>query len=410
MNGNFDVLKEKTELKSAKIAFVGLGKMGLPTALLIADAGYNVTGIDINQKVVDACNAGKTPYLEPGIEEFLAKNKSRFKATLDYSAVKDADIVLCAVPTIITSAKRTDFSIVEKAFLQIGKFLKKGSLVVFESNVTPGITETLVKNSLEKESGLRCGKDFFLAYVPIQGKAGQMFEDLRKYERAVAGVDLQSRELADLLFRKIGNKTILASSIKVVELEKLFANIYKDINIAIAHELDAYCRANGIKTEEVIPLVNKIPGIHLFSPSVGVGGNCLPVDPYFYIDDAKAKGIEIKLAAEARKINDARPGLFAKKIIDLVKKRGAKEVCLLGIAFRPNTHETAYSPAIEIYSLVKKALPETVAFDPVVGSERLNALGIASVDEKTMKSCAVRVKLVDHAAFKGLDCVDAMSL
>ena len=406
----FDTLEKKIGDKSAAVAFVGLGKMGLPTALLIADAGFRVTGIDVNEKVVEACNECKSPYLEPGLDDYLEKNKSRFKATLDYSAVKEADVVLCAVPTIIDSKRHTDFSIVEKAFSQIGMHLKRGSLVVFESNVTPGITETLVKSSLEKQSGMKCGVDFLLAYVPIQGKAGQMFDDLKKYERVVSGMDAQARGAADLLFRKIGNKTILASSIKVVELEKLFANIYKDINIAIANELDAYCRMEGIESNEVIAHVNKIPGINLFLPDIGVGGNCLPVDPYFYVDDAKSKGMEIRLAALARKINDERPALFARKIIALAKKKGTDKVCLLGMAFRPNTHETAYSPAIEVYKLVKKELPKTAAFDPLVGAERMRALGIDAVSEPQLADYKLKVRLARHDAFKGLDCVDALGL
>ncbi len=184
------------------MAFIGLGKMGLPSALFMAESGFTVTGIDVDKRVVDAVNAGKSPYLEPGVEEALARVKQRFRATTDYAQIADADVVLCAVPTTITSSKQVDYSIVEKAFLEASKFLRAETLVVFESNVSPGVTEGLVLNALESR-GLKHGKDFLLAYVPIQGKAGRMFRDLKEYERVVAGVTLEARELAELFSSKL---------------------------------------------------------------------------------------------------------------------------------------------------------------------------------------------------------------
>ncbi|NYZ77906.1 UDP-N-acetyl-D-glucosamine dehydrogenase, partial [Candidatus Micrarchaeota archaeon] len=236
----FDSLKKKIAGKTARVAFIGLGKMGLPSALFMADAGFQVVGIDVSKHVVDFVNAGKSPYLEPGTEEALARVKTRFRATTAYSEIANADVVLCAVPTVITPSKQVDYSIVEKAFLEASNFLHADTLVVFESNVTPGVTEGLVRSSLESR-GLKHGKDFLLAYVPIQGKAGRMFQDLKAYERVVAGVTPQAREFAELFFKQSGFKTLLASSCKTAELEKLYANIYKDITIAAANELADYC-------------------------------------------------------------------------------------------------------------------------------------------------------------------------
>ena len=399
---NFESLKKKIADKTAKVAFIGLGKMGLPSALCMADAGFQVVGIDISTRVVDAVNAGKTPYLEHGIEEALSRLKTRFKATADYSQVSGADVILCAVPTIITSDRQVDYSIVEKAFVETGKYLKPGTLVVFESNVTPGVTETLVLNSLEK-SGLKHGKDFLLAYVPIQGKAGQMFKDLKTYERVVAGVSPEARELADLFFKQCGFKTLLASSCKVVELEKLYANIYKDITIAAANELATYCEKLDIDVKEVIRFARLIPGINIPEPGIGVGGNCLPVDPYFMIHHGEAIGVDVKLAETARRVNDARPVAIAQKIVELAKKNKAKRVVILGIAFRSNTHETAYSPALEVYKTVTKSIPAATAYDPLVGSEALAKLGVKEASKADVARADLLFELVPHAAFASDD-------
>jgi len=397
-------LIEKIRLKKAKIAFIGLGKMGLPSALLFAEAGFEVAGVDVNQDLVKQLNTGINPYFEPGLEKLLP-NKN-FTPHTNYAAIKNCDVVLCAVPTLLKD-KKPDYSIVETAFAEIGKHLKKGSLVVFESNVAPGVTESLVKNSIEK-NGFTHGTDYFLAYVPIQGKAGVMLADLKRYERVAAGLNEEARSLAALLFESIGNKVLLASSIRAVELEKLFANIYKDMSIAISNELSYYCEKKDVDVKEVIRFANLIPGIHLLEPGIGVGGNCLPVDPYFYIDDAKKEGLSAGMAERARKVNDSKPFFIAEKIISLAKKRKAKKIVLLGMAFRPNTHETAYSPAIEVYKHVSKEFPEvTFAYDPVVGEERLKKLGIASAE---ISKGDLAVLLVEHSVFKGENCVRAEDL
>ncbi len=398
----FAGLGKKIRGKTARVAFIGLGKMGLPSALTMAEAGFSVVGVDVNERVVALANKGKAPYLEPGTGEALRRVKKRFTATTDYSRISGADVVLCAVPTVITRDKKVDYSIVEKAFREAGRFLKKGSLVVFESNVTPGVTEGLVSKSIEaggRSRGLKHGRDFLLAYVPIQGKAGQMFRDLRAYERVVAGATPRARELAALFFERCGFRTLPASSCKVAELEKLYANIYKDVTIAAANELADYCGALGIDVNEVIRFARLIPGISIPQPGIGVGGNCLPVDPYFLIHDARAAGVEARLSRAAREVNDSRPAAVARKIIAAAEKAGAKRLVLLGIAFRPNTHETAYSPAREVCARVASRFPETSVFDPVVGSEGIARLGAREAGEGDLRRAELVFELVPHAAF-----------
>lgn len=395
-----DALREKIQSRTAVVAFVGLGKMGLPSALLMADAGYRVVGIDVSQPVIDSVHAKKSPYLEPGLEELIRTESGRFEATSDYAALSEADVVLCAVPTGIDPQNHVDYTIVRKAFSLIGKHLKKGSLVVFESNVTPGTTETLVKNALEDGQHLKHGTDYWLAYVPIQGKAGKMLADLKKYPRVVSGLSPESRDLAALFFKQLGNEVDLASSVRVCELQKLFANIYKDVNLALANELSEYCEKQGIDVREVIRYVNYWPGIHLFEPDVGVGGNCLPVDPYFYLDHAQALHVPVRLPKIAREINDNRPRKIAQRILDFAKKRQAKTLVLYGAAFRTDTHETAYSPALKVFEFVKASFPDVKIYDPLVGEDRLNKLGLPVATEMQAKTADVRILLVEHRLFK----------
>jgi nucleotide sugar dehydrogenase len=398
---DFGELEKKIRDGSARVAFIGLGKMGLPSALAMAEAGFSVVGVDVNESVVEKINRGESPYLEPGTREALrrVKKRGRFRATTRYSEIKGADVVLCAVPTLITRDKRVDYSIVEKAFREAGKHLKRGSLVVFESNVTPGVTEGLVRESIEK-NGLKHGKDFLLAYVPIQGKAGRMFRDLRAYERVVAGVTPRARELAALFFKRCGFKTLLASSCKVAELEKLYANIYKDVTIAAANELADYCDALGIDVREVIRFARLIPGINIPEPGIGVGGNCLPVDPYFLIHDGRRVGVDAKLARAAREVNDGRAAATARKIIEIAAASKATRVVLLGAAFRPDTHETAYSPALEVYARVAARFPQTRVFDPLVGSEALARLGVREASDRDLRAAELVFELVPHSAFE----------
>lgn len=398
-----ETLNKKITERRARIGYVGLGKMGLPSALMMADAGFNVVGVDVSEAVVSAVNELHSPYYEPEAEAYLARNRERFSASKDYEVLKDCDVIACAVPTIIDANRKTDYSLVAASFATIGKLLRKNTLVVFQSNVTPGVTEELVAKKLEENSGLKRGKDFLLAYVPIQAKAGQVFKDLKTYDRVVGGIDAASTQTAALLFRQIpGPKVIEASSCKVAELQKLYANVYKDISIAAANELANYCEGEGIDVYEVIRLCNTVPGIHILEPGIGVGGNCLPVDPYFYIERAKEIGVEIRLAPVARQINDERPLTTAKKIAALAQKKKARKTVLLGIAFRPNTHETAYSPALDVYRQLKKILPSTKAFDPLVGEARLRQLGVEVATEKEVQGAELLVKLVSHDSFKNL--------
>jgi nucleotide sugar dehydrogenase len=377
---DFGELEKKIRDGSARVAFIGLGKMGLPSALAMAEAGFSVVGVDVNESVVEKINRGESPYLEPGTREALrrVKKRGRFRATTRYSEIKGADVVLCAVPTLITRDKRVDYSIVEKAFREAGKHLKRGSLVVFESNVTPGVTEGLVRES----------------------KAGRMFRDLRAYERVVAGVTPRARELAALFFKRCGFKTLLASSCKVAELEKLYANIYKDVTIAAANELADYCDALGIDVREVIRFARLIPGINIPEPGIGVGGNCLPVDPYFLIHDGRRVGVDAKLARAAREVNDGRAAATARKIIEIAAASKATRVVLLGAAFRPDTHETAYSPALEVYARVAARFPQTRVFDPLVGSEALARLGVREASDRDLRAAELVFELVPHSAFE----------
>ncbi|MBI5036469.1 nucleotide sugar dehydrogenase [Candidatus Micrarchaeota archaeon] len=394
-------LKRKISDKTAKVCFVGLGKMGLPCALMFAGAGFKVTGVDINRKTVESVKQLRSPYLEPGLEELLKKTKNNFSAVLDYSVVSEADVVLCAVPTTINEQKHVDYSVVEEAFAEIGKYLKKGALVVFESNVTPGTTETLVRENLESAQKLTHGKDYLLAYVPIQGKAGKMLEDLAKYPRVVSGLTDEARDLAALLFKATGNEVDLASSIRVCELQKLFANIYKDINLAIANELAEYCERQRIDVREVIKYVNYWPGINLFVPDIGVGGNCLPVDPYFYLDHAAEIKCDARLPKIAREINDSRPQKLAAGIAEYAKKNNLKTIVLYGGAFRANTHETAYSPALEVYTALKAKALNVKVFDPLVGEDRLKERKVDSASKEEAEKADLRVLLVEHNVFKG---------
>ncbi|HEX69488.1 MAG TPA: nucleotide sugar dehydrogenase, partial [Candidatus Bathyarchaeota archaeon] len=232
------------------ICVVGCGRMGLPTACLFAEAGFKVIGADKNRKIVELINGGKSPIPEPGVEELVSKHvkDKRLAATTNTGeAVAQSDIIIIVVDTPVDKKMLPDYSRLEAACKDVGKKLKKGSLVIIASTVGPGITESLVKGWLENSSGLEAGTDFGLAYSPTRATAGRTLYDISHYARLIAGIDEKSLKVASLVFKTIVTSGMVPlSSIKAAETVKLFQNIYRDVNLALTNEFALFCEKAGI--------------------------------------------------------------------------------------------------------------------------------------------------------------------
>lgn len=293
------------------IGVVGLGWMGLPTACLYAEAGARVIGADMNPKVVERISKGDSPIDETGLSTMLKKAVRAGKLTVTTSTEETAansDILFIVVPTMIDRQKRADYSAVEDVCASIGKGIKNGSLVIFESTCGPGVTERLVKSTIEKYSGLIGGQGFGLAYSPIRAMGGRALQDMQTYPKIVGGIEKKSLEAACAALSVIvKGELIRVREIKTAELSKLFETIYRDVNIALANEFALFCEEVGVDYVEAMKAANSQPYSHLHATGVGVGGHCLPVYPYLLATEAYALDAKLRIVLDARRINDLMP-------------------------------------------------------------------------------------------------------
>lgn len=407
-----DLIKKSLQNSNLKIMVVGLGKVGLPLALVFADSGLNVTGVDINLKTVELLNKGILPHYEPKVPELLKKciENGKFKAVTDSTgAAKDSDIIIMVVPTLISTDKEPNITAVEKAAEFVGKGLKKGSIVIIESTVPPGTTEGIVKDTLERESGLKACADFGLAFCPERVQSPQVVDDIRKnYPKIVGGIDKKSTEIASALYSFINEKGVITvKNPKTAEMEKVVENTYRDINIAFANELALISGKLGIDVMEIIDVANTQPFCNILRPGAGVGGHCIPMDPYYLIDEAKKIGLDVNLLENARKINDFMP----QHVVDLVKE-GLKEagkdlegstIGILGVSYKENTDDYRYSPSKDIINYLDKYNLKIKTFDPYIS--QVTDLNVEHYND--MYECLKEVDCIiiatGHEEFKKLD-------
>jgi len=394
------------------VCVAGLGWMGLPTACLFADAGCRVIGVDVDEHVVEQTNKGKSHIEEPGVGPLIKKHISsgRLLATDSVGgAAAESDIFVIIVPTTVDYRKKPNYSAVEKVSKDIAAGLRRGSLVIFESTVGPGVTEDIVKGIIEKASGLQAGKDFGLAYSPIRATAGRVLEDLQNYPRVVAGLDERSLELASAILGTVVKERIIkVRDIKTAELTKLFENIYRDVNIALANELAMFCEKVGINYMEAREAANTQPYSHLHVPSVGVGGHCIPLNPYFLIDEAEAAGAKVRLITYARKVNDDMPAHMVKLTAEALRS-GRKtlmraKIAVLGISYRADVKEVKFSPVIEIIKRLLKKGARVTVYDPYFRAKEIGEMGFQGLDslERAIEGVDCILVAVGHKRFKGL--------
>jgi nucleotide sugar dehydrogenase len=398
------------------VAVVGLGWMGLPTACLYAEAGAKVIGVDMNPKIVERISRGEPTIDEPGLAVMLKKaiRSGRFTVTTNSEeAASNSDILFIIVPTMIDKQKHADYSSVEDACARIGKNIRAGSLIIFESTCGPGVTERVVKETVEKYSGLRVGQGFGLAYSPIRAMGGRAIQDLQSYSKVVGATDKKSLEAACAALSVIvKGELIRVKDIKSAELSKLFETIYRDVNIGLANEFALLCEEIGVDYLETMRAANSQPYSHLHSTGVGVGGHCLPVYPYLLTSETYALDAKLRIVLDARKINDLMPRHAAKLASDGLRICGKSlkraKVAVLGISYRPNVKETRFSPTLELISILKKRGARVISFDPLFNASEMESMGLTS--EPTLRRAIEKadcvILTVAHDEFKDMDTIE----
>ncbi|NSB12255.1 nucleotide sugar dehydrogenase [Clostridium beijerinckii] len=381
-------LLDKINNKTAKVGVVGLGYVGLPLAVEKANAGYQTIGFDVQDQKVNMVNEGKN-YIGDVVDENLKKivEENTLRATTDFSFVKDVDTICICVPTPLDLYKQPDLSYVVESTKSVAQYLHKGMLVILESTTYPGTTEEVLKPILE-ESGLKCGEDFFLAFSPERVDPGNKDFNTKNTPKVVGGCTPDCTEVAAALYRNILEGDIhTVSSPAVAEMEKILENTFRNINIGLANEMAILCNRMGIDVWEVIDAAKTKPyGFMPFYPGPGLGGHCIPLDPFYLEWKAKEYDYHTRLIETSGEINDSMPEFVLDNVMKILNKNkkalnGAK-VLLLGVAYKNDIDDYRESPAFKVIELLEKNGADLMVNDPYCPISKYKGKVYNSVDWK----------------------------
>lgn len=404
-------LYERILKKKEKISVVGLGYVGMPIAVAFAKK-IDVVGFDLDKKKIELYKSGIDPTNEVGNDEI---KRTTVDFTEDESKLKQAKFHIVAVPTPVNLDKTPDLSPVEGASKTVGRNLTKGSIVVYESTVYPGVTEDICVTILEKESGLKCGVDFKVGYSPERINPGDKIHRLENITKIVSGMDDETLdEIAKVYELVIEAGVHRAGTIKVAEAAKVVENSQRDINIAFMNELAMVFDRMGIDTKQVIDAMNTKWNALRFTPGL-VGGHCIGVDPYYFVYEAEKLGYHSQIILSGRKINDGMGKFIAdaiiKKLILANKVVRKAKVVILGITFKENTPDTRNSKVADIIDSLREYGIEPIVADPQADAEEVkHEYGIELTDIKEIKNADCLVLAVAHDTFKemSLDTIDSL--
>ncbi|MSR86549.1 nucleotide sugar dehydrogenase [Candidatus Peribacteria bacterium] len=376
-----------------KLAIVGLGYVGLPLAHAFAKAGHDVVGYDISEPRITELQSGKDRTLELSNKELKAVT---IQYTMDAKALEDRDVIILALPTPVNDKNDPDLTILESATKTVGKHLKKGMVVVYESTVYPGVTEEVCGPILEKESGLTCGTDFMLGYSPERVNPGDREHTIDKIMKVVAGQDDKTTDMLCELYGSIVTAGIhRAGSIKVAEMAKAIENAQRDLNIAYINEIAMLCNGIGIPTKDVLAAAGTKWNFLKFQPGL-VGGHCIGVDPYYLVEKAKKLKQPMRVISASRAVNDGMSGY----VVDQIEKEIPKNsrILILGLTFKENIPDTRNSKAMEVAEEFAKRGFATEVHDPFLTAEEIKKWKMTpgSLDEEPYDAI---VFLVPHKEY-----------
>jgi UDP-N-acetyl-D-glucosamine dehydrogenase len=367
------------------VAIVGAGYVGLPLAHVFADAGKRVLLVDVDPARVELLNRGES-YIEDVPSETLRPfvADGRITATTDYDELRDADAILIALPTPLSRQREPDLSIVVSAAEEIGKRVRPGHLVVLESTTYPGTTREQVQPALEAGSGLEAGKDFHLAFSPERVDPGREDWTTKNVPKVVGGIDEGSTAAAVTLYSSAIDDVHAVSSPEAAELTKLLENIFRSVNIALVNELAQLCDRMGIDVWEVIDAAATKPfGFMPFKPGPGLGGHCIPIDPFYLTWKAREYGFYTEFIELAGKVNESMPyhcRSVVSQALNHSRQRSLKgsRILVLGVSYKPDISDTRESPAVKLISLLQNAGASVDYHDPHVPSLEANGLRMSS--------------------------------
>ncbi len=377
-------LAQKINDKSAVIGILGLGYVGLPLAVAFAEAGFRVIGFDILQNRADSVNRSVS-YIADVPSERLFSVRARIEATTDPKRLPDMDTISICVPTPLTKTREPDLSYVVSTAEMIRQNLRPVQMVVMESTTYPGTTREVIQPILER-SGMKAGSDFYLAYSPERIDPGNREYTLRNTPKLVAGIDAESTRLAELLYGQVVDRVIALSAPEVAELTKVFENVFRSVNIALVNELNLLCHQMGISIWEVIDAAATKPfGYMPFRPGPGIGGHCIPLDPYYLASKAREYDFHIRFIELAAEINERMPYHVTSWIMEDLNSRGTSlngtGVLVLGASYKKDIGDIRESPAIKLMQQLRGKGAKVSYHDPYVPE--------INIGGETMKSVAL---------------------
>ena len=391
-----------------KICVLGLGYIGLPTASTFATHGLKVVGVDINPRVIETLQRGDIHLHEPGLKAVVDSALASGNLTVSFQP-EESDAFLILVPTPFFEDEYGDYGgrryrladmrAVTSATEAILPYLRKGNLVVLESTSPPRTTVDLVKPILER-SGLKAGEDFYLCYSPERVFPGQILRELIENARVVGGITPESAEAGCALYATFVKGDIIGTDATTAEMVKLMENTTRDVNIAIANEFARLAEKFGVDVWEAIRLANRHPRINILSPGPGVGGHCISVDPWFFVEAAPEL---TPLIYHARSVNDEQPRFVLQKVKRVLGSLEGKKIAALGLAYKPDVDDLRESPAAEVVHLLQKEDAQVKAWEPFKPDANLPGIDMATSLEAAIQDADLLLLLVKHTEFVNLD-------
>ena len=399
-------LINKIKEKKIRSAVIGLGYVGLPLAVELADAGVEVVGIDLDKTKVDGVNSKKS-YIQDVPSERLKDlvSKGMLTATTAYSALMNVDTINICVPTPLRKTKDPDISYIIKAAEQIAKYLKKGQLIILESTTYPGTTDEVLLPMFEAK-GLKVGKDFFLAFSPERVDPGNTMYHTKNIPKVVGGVTSACTEAAKALYELSIDTVYPVSSTRVAETVKLLENTFRAVNIGMVNELALMCDKMNIDVWEVIDAAKTKPfGFMAFYPGPGLGGHCIPIDPLYLSWKARAFGFEARFIELAAQVNASMPEYVVRKVGDALNEKGKSikgaKVLILGVAYKKNVSDFRESPAFEVINFLNQKGAIVSYNDPYVPSFQDSSMSLKSIKltHEVLKKSDCVVIITDHSKY-----------
>jgi UDP-N-acetyl-D-glucosamine dehydrogenase len=398
-------LKDKIRNRGARVGVIGLGYVGLPLAVEFAKSGFDVTGFDVDASKVDQINAGRSYILDVTTEDVKANvDAGRLHATTDMSHLSEMDVIDICVPTPLRKTKDPDLSYVVQAVDAAKAHLKRGQLIILESTTYPGTTDEVVQPALE-EKGLKAGVDFHLAFSPERVDPGNQTYSTKSIPKVVGGVNAVSTELAGDLYGAIIERVVPVSSTQVAEMVKLLENTFRAVNIGLVNEIALMSHRMNIDVWEVIDAASTKPfGFMPFYPGPGLGGHCIPIDPFYLSWKARQNGFECRFIELAGHVNGSMPSFVVERVgeaLNTVKKAiNGSKVHIFGVAYKKDVSDMRESPALDVLELLHRRGAGLSYSDPYVPMLRHGDINLCSVPEdKAGDNIDCAVICTNHRAF-----------